>query len=248
MDKSKAVEVLQKEADLWRSSLAPYSSQAYRETAQAKIDALDLAIAALRGEGAGEPVAWAYEFNDPDPQCDIHFGPECPSGWPADSCYPLFTHPAPQALQSDEKWTLCECGSKAEAIANGCIPDCEPPPPAGKVRVTTGEHINILRRICVRGRNLFLEKDDSAGVDMFEHMETEVGRLEAALAAQPAGKVRVTEANLVRAWRNRFISERMNAYPDESYEMRRAKAEADANEYEAALEAALAQPGKENEK
>lgn len=42
-----------------------------------------------------------------------------------------------------------------------------------------------------------------------------------------------------RAWRNRFIQERMNAYPDDEYEERTAKAEADANEYEAALDAAF---------
>lgn len=40
---------------------------------------------------------------------------------------------------------------------------------------------------------------------------------------------------LVRAWRNRFISERMNAYPNDSYEVRRAKAESDANDFESAF-------------
>lgn len=36
---------------------------------------------------------------------------------------------------------------------------------------------DILERICVRGRTLFLDKQDSIGVDMFEHIETEIGRL-----------------------------------------------------------------------
>jgi len=43
------------------------------------------------------------------------------------------------------------------------------------------EQIEILERICVRGRNLFLNKSDSIGIDMFEHMETELGRLKKVL-------------------------------------------------------------------
>lgn len=48
-----------------------------------------------------------------------------------------------------------------------------------------GERINILRRICVRGRNYFLGKEDSTGIDLFEHMETEVGWLASAISATP---------------------------------------------------------------
>ena len=44
----------------------------------------------------------------------------------------------------------------------------------------------------------------------------------------------------VRAWRNRFISERMNAYPNDSYEVCRAKAEADANDFEESFAAEMA--------
>lgn len=47
-----------------------------------------------------------------------------------------------------------------------------------------------------------------------------------------------------RAWRNRFVDERMNAYPNEGYEMRRCHAESDANEYIAAFHAAIAASGK----
>lgn len=60
------------------------------------------------------------------------------------------------------------------------------------------EHINILRRICARGRSLFLANEDSIGVDMFEHMENEVNLLAnvvstlenqaAALPAVPEGE------------------------------------------------------------
>lgn len=35
----------------------------------------------------------------------------------------------------------------------------------------------ILQRICARGRNYFLDKKDSRGIDLFEHMEQEVHRL-----------------------------------------------------------------------
>lgn len=36
---------------------------------------------------------------------------------------------------------------------------------------------DILERICSRGRTLFLDKEDSLGVDMFEHLEQEIKRL-----------------------------------------------------------------------
>ena len=36
-----------------------------------------------------EPVAWVYEFNDPDPQSDIYFCKECPTGWKG-RAYPVF--------------------------------------------------------------------------------------------------------------------------------------------------------------
>ncbi|HLU91215.1 MAG TPA: hypothetical protein VKZ46_01395 [Pedomonas sp.] len=44
----------------------------------------------------------------------------------------------------------------------------------------------------------------------------------------------------VRAWRNRFVSERMNAYPNDPYEVRRAKAESDANDFEESFAAEMA--------
>lgn len=34
----------------------------------------------------------------------------------------------------------------------------------------------ILKRICARGRTYFLEKEDSVGVDLFEHIEQEIER------------------------------------------------------------------------
>lgn len=39
------------------------------------------------------------------------------------------------------------------------------------------EQFAILKRICIRGRSLFLEQEYSVGVDMFEHMEQAVERL-----------------------------------------------------------------------
>lgn len=45
----------------------------------------------------------------------------------------------------------------------------------------------------------------------------------------------VEAANWIRAWRNRFISERMNAYRNDLYDVCRAKAEADANDFEEAF-------------
>lgn len=42
-------------------------------------------------------------------------------------------------------------------------------------------NIEVLRRICVRGRLYFLNKRDSSGVDLFDHMETEVNLLASAL-------------------------------------------------------------------
>jgi hypothetical protein len=43
------------------------------------------------------------------------------------------------------------------------------------------ERLRILQRICARGRNYFLMIDNSKGIDMFEHMEQEVYRLELCL-------------------------------------------------------------------
>lgn len=34
----------------------------------------------------------------------------------------------------------------------------------------------ILDRICVRGKNYFFDKQDSLGIDLFEHMQQEVER------------------------------------------------------------------------
>lgn len=43
------------------------------------------------------------------------------------------------------------------------------------------EHLNILKRICKRGRSHFLKQSDNTGIDLFEHMETELGRLAVAI-------------------------------------------------------------------
>lgn len=40
----------------------------------------------------------------------------------------------------------------------------------------------ILKRICVRGRTYMLDKNDGVGLDLFEHIETEIGRLAVELA------------------------------------------------------------------
>lgn len=50
----------------------------------------------------------------------------------------------------------------------------------------------------------------------------------------------VEAANWIRAWRNLFISERMNAYRNDPYETCRAKAEADANDFEEAFRERMA--------
>lgn len=42
---------------------------------------------------------------------------------------------------------------------------------------TVESQFDILERICARGRTLFLDKEDSLGVDMFEHLEQEIKRL-----------------------------------------------------------------------
>lgn len=57
-------------------------------------------------------------------------------------------------------------------------------------------------------------------------------------APLPGGEGR---GKLVRAWRNRFVSERTATHQRDgmTYEMARAHAESDANEYETALDAAL---------
>lgn len=184
MDKSKAVEVL---GDI-RSYIVRLGAD--HSADQEAIDALDLAIAALRDEGAAEAVA----FMDDSGEVPLWRDGKKP---PPKS--PLFLRPAP---------------AKAEGAAEAVCETCE-----GRGEVVTYND--------PYGHGDFSSPNDSMPCPDCTHFA-------------PAGKVRVTEANLVRAWRNRFISERMNAYPDESYEMRRAKAEADANEYEAALEAALA--------
>lgn len=50
------------------------------------------------------------------------------------------------------------------------------------------ERLDILRRICTRGKNYFVETKDSMGVDLFDHMTTEVEYLAGDLSrpAQPA--------------------------------------------------------------
>lgn len=42
---------------------------------------------------------------------------------------------------------------------------------------TIKAQFDILKRITTRGRSLFLEKEDNIGIDMFEHLETEIERL-----------------------------------------------------------------------
>lgn len=39
------------------------------------------------------------------------------------------------------------------------------------------EQLDVLKRICIRGRSHFLRVGDGLGIDLFEHMETEVGRM-----------------------------------------------------------------------
>jgi len=51
-----------------------------------------------------EPVAWVYEFHDPDPQSDIEFGAERPKGWPAHQCYPLYASPRASERRDAEKY------------------------------------------------------------------------------------------------------------------------------------------------
>lgn len=46
-----------------------------------------------------KPIAWVYEFNDPDPQFDISFDPVRPEQWMASRCYPLY---APQSIKLND--------------------------------------------------------------------------------------------------------------------------------------------------
>lgn len=50
-----------------------------------------------------------------------------------------------------------------------------------KVALAIEERLDILKRICVRGRNYLLEREDSVGLDFFEHLETELGWLRSAI-------------------------------------------------------------------
>jgi len=54
------------------------------------------------------------------------------------------------------------------AVSRSVLPDVE-------------ANLDVLRRICVRGRNYFFDKKDSSGIDLFDHMETEVNLLASAL-------------------------------------------------------------------
>lgn len=76
--------------------------------------------------------------------------------------------------------------------------------------------------------------------DWMSQLEEWAERLRALTA--PAG-----DGVMARAWRNRFIDERMNAYPNDSYEMRRCYAESDANEFEDAFKACRLARGDSNE-
>lgn len=49
----------------------------------------------------------------------------------------------------------------------------------------------ILKRICIRGRSMFYARRDSKAMDMFEHLETEIGRLAVQLAEDSNAKQQV---------------------------------------------------------
>ena len=90
-------------------------------------------------------------------------------------------------------YVLQECAAEVEAIL--ALHDTARAQPANVPDGQIAERLDILRRICTRGKNYFVETQDSMGVDLFDHMTTEVGYLAGDLGAALQPPVRECERN-----------------------------------------------------